>query len=385
LDRKDWWGLGSSDPFLTILRAGEYGHWSVVHRTEVKKGNLNPVWKPMELSLSSLCNTDHHRPLKLRVEDWNKMGNHALIGETETSVASLLQLGSGVSIALINPKKKAKKRSYKDSGHLMISSCKLETRPTFLDYVQGGMELSFTVAIDFTASNGDPTKPDSLHYNDPSGKPNQYLTAIRAVGDIIQDYDTDKLFPALGFGARLPPDGRVSHEFFLNMDSTNPYCQGVDGVISAYYQALNSVQLYGPTNFSPVINHVARVATTFKNNPDNFQVLLIITDGIICDMEATKAAIVRASELPMSIIIIGVGSEDFQAMDELDSDDKLLQSGSHTAKRDIVQFVELNRFVDPRRGVWDKELLAREVLAELPEQIVGFMRDGRHKPGNRGS
>ena len=25
----------------------------------------------------------------------------------------------------------------------------------------------------------------------------------------------DKLFPALGFGARLPPDGRVSHEFFL--------------------------------------------------------------------------------------------------------------------------------------------------------------------------
>jgi len=385
LDRKDWWGLGSSDPFLTILRAGEYGHWSVVHRTEVKKGNLNPVWKPMELSLSSLCNTDHHRPLKLRVEDWNKMGNHALIGETETSVASLLQLGSGASIALINPKKKAKKRRYKDSGHLMISSCKLETRPTFLDYVQGGMELSFTVAIDFTASNGDPTKPDSLHYNDPSGKPNQYLTAIRAVGDIIQDYDTDKLFPALGFGARLPPDGRVSHEFFLNMDSTNPYCQGVDGVIAAYYQALNSVQLYGPTNFSPVINHVARVATTFKNNPDNFQVLLIITDGIICDMEATKAAIVRASDLPMSIIIIGVGSEDFQAMDELDSDDQLLQSGSHTAKRDIVQFVELNRFVEARRGVWDKELLAREVLAELPEQIVGFMRDGGHKPGNKGS
>ena len=26
---------------------------------------------------------------------------------------------------------------------------------------------------------------------------------------------SDKMFPALGFGARLPPDGRVSHEFFL--------------------------------------------------------------------------------------------------------------------------------------------------------------------------
>merc|ERR1711963_570902 len=58
LDRKDWWGFGTSDPFLTIQRAGEYGQWRVVHRTEVKKGNLNPCWQPMELTLSSLCNAD---------------------------------------------------------------------------------------------------------------------------------------------------------------------------------------------------------------------------------------------------------------------------------------------------------------------------------------
>ena len=29
------WGWGTSDPFLTILRAGEFGQWRVVHRTEV--------------------------------------------------------------------------------------------------------------------------------------------------------------------------------------------------------------------------------------------------------------------------------------------------------------------------------------------------------------
>jgi len=44
---------------------------------------------------------------------------------------------------------------------------------------------------------------------------NAYALALRAVGEIIQDYDTDKLFPALGFGAKLPPDGHVSHEFPL--------------------------------------------------------------------------------------------------------------------------------------------------------------------------
>lgn len=44
---------------------------------------------------------------------------------------------------------------------------------------------------------------------------NAYALALTAVGEIIQHYDSDKMFPALGFGAKLPPDGRVSHEFPL--------------------------------------------------------------------------------------------------------------------------------------------------------------------------
>lgn len=44
---------------------------------------------------------------------------------------------------------------------------------------------------------------------------NAYAMALKAVGEIIQDYDSDKMFPALGFGAKLPPDGRISHEFAL--------------------------------------------------------------------------------------------------------------------------------------------------------------------------
>jgi hypothetical protein len=43
-------------------------------------------------------------------------------------------------------------------------------------------------------------------------------------------------------------------------------------------------------------------------------ILLILTDGIITDLEQTKEAIVAASKLPLSIIIIGVGEADFSAM-----------------------------------------------------------------------
>lgn len=61
---------------------------------------------------------------------------------------------------------------------------------------------------------GNPAHPTSLHYMNPY-QLNAYGMALKAVGEIIQDYDSDKMFPALGFGAKLPPDGRISHEFAL--------------------------------------------------------------------------------------------------------------------------------------------------------------------------
>lgn len=201
---------------------------------------------------------------------------------------------------------------------------------------------------------------------------NQYVTAITSVGEIIQDYDSDKMFPALGFGARIPPNGDVSHEFFLNLSPESPFCSGIDGLLSAYYNSLYNVQLYGPTNFSPVINHVAQFASAYESDPSNYFVLLIITDGIITDLEETKRSIIKASKLPLSIIIIGVGEEDFSAMDGLDSDDRLLKCGGLTAARDIVQFVELRKFL--QSGGWSKDLLARAVLAEIPAQLSGWMK-----------
>ena len=45
-----------------------------------------------------------------------------------------------------------------------------------------------TIAVDFTASNGNPQSTTSLHYNHPHS-PNLYERALRAVGEIIQDYD----------------------------------------------------------------------------------------------------------------------------------------------------------------------------------------------------
>ena len=59
----------------------------------------------------------------------------------------------------------------------------------------------------------------------------------------------------------------------------------------------------------------------------------------------------------MSIIIIGVGEDNFKLMVRLDGDDP---SNVHSKKRDLVQFVPYRNFSSPL-------MLAKEVLAELPD------------------
>ncbi|XP_062612152.1 copine-8-like [Saccostrea cucullata] len=350
LDKKDF--FGKSDPYLQLSRVNEDGSYTVVHRTEVIMKTLNP-WRFTIMS-RALCNGDYDRSIKFECYDWDKDGY------------------------LIHPKKQAKKKKYKDSGEVLLLSYKSEQIFSFLDYIQSGTEMNFTVAIDFTASNGNPSSPSSLHYLNPYGTPNQYAAAIQAVGNIIQDYDSDKLFPALGFGARMS-DGSVHHEFALNFNPSNPFCQGVEGVLQAYYNSLKNVQLYGPTNFSPVINHVARFAQAIQDGSQYF-VLLIITDGVITDMQQTQQAIVNASRLPMSIIIVGVGDADFTAMNILDGDDVRLSYNGVYAERDIVQFVPFNDFLNRGNMTLSQAALAKEVLAEIPDQFLSYMKKHNVKP-----
>ncbi|XP_057385758.1 copine-1 isoform X4 [Balaenoptera acutorostrata] len=248
--------LGKSDPFLEFFHQGD-GKWHLAYRSEVIKNNLNPTWKRFSVPLQHFCGGDPSTPIQVRCSDYDSDGSHDLIGTFHTSLAQLQAVPA--EFECIHLEKQQKKKSYKNSGTICVKICQVETEYSFLDYVMGGCQINFTVGVDFTGSNGDPSSPDSLHYLSPTGV-NEYLTALWSVGSVVQDYDSDKLFPAFGFGAQVPPDWQVSHEFALNFNPNNPYCAGVQGIVDAYRQALPQVRLYGPTNFAPIINHVARFA-----------------------------------------------------------------------------------------------------------------------------
>ena len=76
-----------------------------------------------------------------------------------------------------------------------------------------------------------------------------------------------------------------------------------------------------------------------------YYVLMMLTDGVVTDIDETCQALVAASHLPMSVIIVGVGNADFSLMEFLDGDDgSLVDRFGNTAARDIVQFVPFRDF-----------------------------------------
>ena len=70
-----------------------------------------------------------------------------------------------------------------------------------------------------------------------------------------------------------------------------------------------------------------------------------------------------------------MGEADFYDMEELDGDEVRVSSNDRYAVRDIVQFVPFRQFLmgrfDPKTA---RQRLAREVLAEVPGQIVSYMK-----------
>uniref|UniRef100_A0A1D5RAK3 Copine 7 n=1 Tax=Macaca mulatta TaxID=9544 RepID=A0A1D5RAK3_MACMU len=365
LDDKDL--FSKSDPFLELFRVNDDQGLQLVYRTEVVKNNLNPVWEPFKVSLSSLCSCEETRPLKCLVWDYDSRGKHDFIGEFTTTFEEMQKVfrEGQAQWDCVNPKYKQKRRSYKNSGAVVLADLKFHRVYSFLDYIMGGCQIHFTVAIDFTASNGDPRNSCSLHYINPY-QPNEYLKALVSVGEICQDYDSDKRFSALGFGARIPP----KYEGVRGGRAHPLPPTGIQGVVEAYQNCLPRVQLYGPTNVAPIISKVARVAAAEEHTGEasQYYILLILTDGVVTDMADTREAIVRASRLPMSIIIVGVGNADFTDMQVLDGDDGVLRSPrGEPALRDIVQFVPFRELKNASPAA-----LAKCVLAEVPKQVVEY-------------
>lgn len=381
------------------------------------------------MSVNDICDGDRDKTVLITVMDWEKKGKHTPMGFFETSVNGIISKkvhsGTGDPKSIDLSKSFILKKKGKTFGNLVVIEAKSEGgspagaapsggfaqalgqpavaastattaaaavtpmapppattagvipmappvmatpgRPKFVDYLSGGLELQLSVAVDFTGSNGDPRKPGTLHYIDRAGgQLNDYEKALTAVGAIVGKYDSDQKFPMLGFGAKFR--GIINHCFQLG---PTPEVSGIKGMIDAYRGTFKSgLVMSGPTVFAEVIQMAAAQARSKQENARRigqqaYHILLILTDGAVTDINQTKNAIRAASDAPLSIVIVGIGSADFSAMQFLDD----FQEQEGGTGRDICQFVEF------QRHQFNKIHLTQATLDEIPDQVVDYFHN----------
>jgi hypothetical protein len=335
--------------------------WILVEKTTPIKGE-NVRFTQISIAGSKLCYNNRQIMIKFELWKAKKNGKDYLLGKTHLTLNDItLKSGTRFPITLAE-------KVNANTG-IRFESFRSERIYDFVDFIQAGISMSFVVGIDFTLSNKDPRDPASLHFFDGRNL-NLYQKAILAVGEIMEKYNHTKHIAAYGFGAKLRPTEPANHFFPINLNYSNPFFRYFREMLEAYCALLPQLTLSGPTNFAPLLKNVLKFAETkFAEDPFNYTVLLLLTDGEVTDFQDSIDAIIEGCNLPLSVIIVGVGNESFEKMDQLDGNETpLVSSEGFKMQRDIVRFVAFNSLSN------NPILLREEVLRELPEQVVGFYR-----------
>ena len=416
---------GGRDAFVRLRRSHDTGHgydhrtherwhdvrtnvmddmWdqaTPVYRSEVVPNSNNPRWERIQVGVQSLFAGDIEANIIIEVRDWDPGdGSHDVVGFASLSWSELEHLAqSHHPVCLTEPLTKL------PCGELFIEEARLVHRPSFLDFVLAGCELNWLVAVDLTKTNGDPANSRSLHWLDPARQSeNQYESAIRAVGDTLESYDTDCLVPVFGFGGHFP--GLTEEQCHcVNICPGGVPVHRTDGVLEAYADVLSAgdVELHGPTKLAPVLQSATEWAAQagVAQTAQKYFILLLLTDGGVSDLAETARAIVDAAEGPLSILIVGVGNGSFGRLEHMlvpgcgeggngaaaassgrlgsplaDRGRVVVDTSGRKASREAVQFLPFSAVAGGNPAA-----LAEALLEKVPAQMLQYMEANGIRPG----
>ena len=363
--------FNNQSPFIKIFRPrGDFEgekdwvqvkHWTMCYESEHQPGKLNAGFMPFDINSTALCRGDENSPIRFEVWDFGEKADHGFVGATHLAIAGIRK---GDKIGKLLDVKGV------EFGELVVDKLFERFDYDLKDYLNAGLKLEVHVAIDFTASNGPWKNPMSLHHlSKRNGMENEYTQAVERIVGPLLALGQNETVRVSGFGAKV--DGRKSDYFFLGGEARKEV-QGIQGVLEVYRNTVPKVEFFGMTHFAPTIKHTQMVAREdYRTSHWNYKVLIIFTDGILNDVEDTRAIVASCSNDPVSILIVGVGNEDFKEMKVLDGDDRKLKG----ATRDLVQFMKFRDYA----GLQGKKM-ARVALNELPAQVDLFYRAQQIKP-----
>lgn len=152
----------------------------------------------------------------------------------------------------------------------------------------------------------------------------------------------------IGFGARTllaKKEGPASNLFSMTGDFMDPFVESNNELLNCYEGTLKSVQLALPVYFSAVLKFVCDIANNEMKkaggivNLKNYFVLTILMAGMIDDFQDTMNEMLKAANLPISIIVINISKN----TEENDSE-KFIKKAFPAFKKSERVYVDLLDF-----------------------------------------
>jgi len=340
--------MSKSDPYFRVVPIPN-SH-SCLYQSEWIQDDLDPVWRGFFLPKDYLHRD--RRDVNIRIEVFDDDGNSSdFIGACVTNLSQLLTPNT----TLILHKSKDGAESGAITGQIKVEKAFVGPTKTLEDYKRTGVEFAMSVAIDFSSKNRAKSDPRSLHS---LASDNSYLKALKCLSWFFRDFDSNGRYDIYGFGAKIDHSDFTNHFFSVASNVI-----GTEGVEQAYRDILGRLEFASPCYLHKVLQGLVDT----RPGPLVYKILVILTQGDWDDLEAFKEQLALASNMPLSVVIVGVGNT-APHLTTADSDRRLMRTTSgNVVERDFVQQVVYTDFRNDDRG------FVHEVFAAIPYHLREYM------------
>ena len=296
--------------FFDVLNFKDNKYWRPMYQSETVTSKQNPSFKDFNLNKDFMSSGNLENKIKIVFYDQESgfLGD-AIINIKNLLVTSFFQIFNDRNIKIC-----------------AIQIKMIEFREVSNKQILDSIKFHSIIAIDFTESNGLSSSKNSLHYievdnqnSNNSNKFNNYESAIKSLGTLIENFNSFVMIPLFSFGGISPVSSIADFCCDMNTYAVNKESvSGIQGVLNVYRECVKIFLLSGPTNLKPVFEHVLNnFIYIIKNNPYNYYIVWVFINSDLDDIKNTETILENCGNYGISIIICGVGKDKFLLMNNL--------------------------------------------------------------------
>ena len=329
----------------------------LVYESEIMNNGPKMVFKPMAIPINELSQDEalEDNIIEISFIDLNHSDE---LAKFNGSIAQLFE--NDIDLDL-KGNKKAK------------IICKKKNFFSLLDYLESDIHLNTTFAIDFSETSG--TNTHHLVKDETT-----FSILMNNFINLLEPYNEDEFFYIYGFGFQFKENlNEVPNMFPITQDIDRPSV-AMKNIKSTYSNFLDNIK------FSKIKTNLDLIIKQFnekiKDNIDDYDireynVLLLFANNDINNEKEFYNEIILSSDLPISVVIIGLGKGPFTKLENVEKNFlNLTDNNGNNAKRKNIKFISFKNL-----GKNYQEIVKKS-LVDIPDQMIEFLILKNINPSN---